>query len=237
MKMSSLIVILCAVFSALPTDGRASPGISMKTSRCFPRGVADPEGERAYIRNTAGGIDSVDLETGQLNWTTTAASVPLLIDGTHLLAWKYINENVIQIVKIDSKTGESLTTSEPINFPAGIKVSPIREHDFGIEAKVTVSTLELVWRGRTLYEGGAPPPPDVVHKWQKQLSGVFRIDLATGNVTSQSTGNVSATLEAPTSPLTSIDHVDWKIADRVVKLSSKREPQGEALFMKPAGRP
>jgi hypothetical protein len=234
MKMSSLIVILFAVFFALPTAGQASRETLTKTRHCFPRGIPDSDGQRAYMRNTLGGIDSIDLKTGKLLWTSAAASIPLLLNRHYLLASKYISENVIQVVKIDCKTGELVTTSEPINFPEGIKISSNRDQDFGLEARMANDTLKLVWQGRTRYEGGAPPPTYLRQKWQKQLSGIFEIDLVTGNVTSQITDNVTTSLEAPRSPLTSTDCVNWKIEDQIVTLSSKMEPQGQTFFIKPA---
>ena len=234
MKISSAIIIFCTLFFAMPIGGRAATATAVQKSYCFPNGISDAEGERGYIRNSAGGIDSIDLKTGKLLWATPDASVPLIVSGAHLLAFKYISENVIQIVKIDSKTGEAATTSEPINFPEGIKVSSTRDETFALDAKVIDTILELTWRGRTFYEGGAPPPKRILDKSQQQFSGMFQVDLATGTVTSKSADDVADSLEAPKSPLTTLDTVDWKIQDHVVTLSSKREQQGQALFMKPA---
>lgn len=218
----------------MPLGGRASAATWVQKSYCFPNGISDAEGERAYIRNSAGGIDSIDLKTGKLLWTTPAASVPLIISGVHLLAFKYISENVIQIVKLNSKTGLAATTSEPINFPEGMKVASTQDETFALEPKVIDTILEIAWRGRTFYEGGAPPPKHIREKSQQQFSGVFQVDLATGTVTSKSVDDLADSLEAPKSPLTTLDTVDWKIEDHVVTLSSKREQQGQVLFMKPA---
>jgi hypothetical protein len=234
MRISSAIIILCTLFFAMPIGGRGAAATRVQKSDCFPNGISDGEGERGYMRNSLGGIDSIDLKTGQLHWTTNAASVPLIVSGPHLLAFKYISENAIQIVKIDAKTGQDVSTSEPINFPDGIKVSSMPNESFALVAKVTGTTLDLAWHGRMIYEGGTSPPEHVLQKWQKQFSGIFQVDLATGNVTSKDGAKMPATLEPPRSPLTSIDSVDWKIKDQLVTLSSKQEPQGQTLFMKPA---
>ena len=186
------------------------------------------------MRNVEGGIDSIDLRTGKVNWTTSSASVPIFVNASYLMSFKYINEHVIQIVKIDIQTGHSLMVSEPLTFPEGIKVAPTRDQAFDFQVEPGHGTVDLRWWGRSNYDGGAPPPPDVVQQWQKQLGGIFKVDLATGKVRSEVNENPSNPSRPPQSPLTSFENVSWKLDDQIVTLSSQRDTNGQALFIKPA---
>jgi hypothetical protein len=62
----------------------------------------------------------------------------------------------------------------------------------------------------------------------------FKVDLATGNVTSQSADDISIASPAPRLESKMDGAVDWKINGEPVTLSVKQEPNGQAVFMKRA---
>jgi hypothetical protein len=52
----------------------------------IPGGVADAQGKIGYLANPKGGIDAVDLKSGNLLWHSAAASYPLLVHEKRLYA-------------------------------------------------------------------------------------------------------------------------------------------------------
>jgi hypothetical protein len=52
----------------------------------LPGGVADPAGRLGFLESPGGGIDAVDLATGETLWQTREASLPLLATGNELMA-------------------------------------------------------------------------------------------------------------------------------------------------------
>src|SRR5262245_9627806 len=52
----------------------------------FPGGILDPSGRTAYVAGAGGGLEALDLATGDVVWRTARAQVPLLVVGDCLYA-------------------------------------------------------------------------------------------------------------------------------------------------------
>ena len=59
----------------------------------LPCGVADPGGRTGFVSNAHGGIDGLDLATGELRWEVDGAKRPALADDDRVFAWTPVNAN------------------------------------------------------------------------------------------------------------------------------------------------
>src|ERR1700736_6055757 len=84
----------------------------------LPCGVADPGGRTGFISNPGGGIDAVDLATGDLLWNVDEAKRPALADGGRLFAWAPVKDNGLRVAVFDrTRNGRRILESEPATFP------------------------------------------------------------------------------------------------------------------------
>src|SRR5215472_9076676 len=74
------------------------------SSLLFPGGIADPVANIAFVTNTAGGIDAIDLNKGELLWDTKDAARPLAVVGKKLAVQVPIagKANEVRIFLLDS---------------------------------------------------------------------------------------------------------------------------------------
>jgi hypothetical protein len=150
----------------------------------FPRGVADPSGRTGYVAN-AGGIDALDLLTGELLWSTDIASRPLLAFGNRLAAQRPVPDkaHALQIVVLDvAQKGRLLLTSALVVFPEWVSIPTATEESFTFKVYTEGSELVLDWQAHARYRGGAPPPPHILEQAARDAAGIARINLETGKV-------------------------------------------------------
>ena len=148
----------------------------------FPRGVADPHGRRAYIRNEVGGIDALDLDDGAAVWRRESPSLPLMAleDGVAALTVTRGRPNEFRVDVLDAGTGHARLTSDPITLPDWASVKD--PSAFDIAVRRDGSTLRLTWHARARYGGGAHAPAHIVQAATKDATGTVIVDLATGRV-------------------------------------------------------
>jgi hypothetical protein len=128
----------------------------------FPRGVADPHGRRAYIRNEVGGIDALDLDDGAAVWRRENPSLPLMAleDGVAALTVTRGRPNEFRVDVLDAGTGRARLTSDPITLPDW---ASIRDPSaFDVAVRRDGPTLRLTWHARARYGGGAHAPAHIV---------------------------------------------------------------------------
>jgi hypothetical protein len=148
-------------------------------------GVADADGKVGYFPNTTGGIDALDLATGQVLWSTQEANRPLLATKDRLYARTPVKgaANQVRVVVLDAtQKGKRLLESRPVVFPAWVSVGVAYGRSFTATARLADGKLLLAWQARAWYAGGARPTPEVERAARKQASGVARIDLRSGQV-------------------------------------------------------
>ena len=67
----------------------------------LPAGVADDQGKVGYLANFDGGIDAVDLESGNLLWHSDAAAYPMVIYKGRLWAQERLDVHPTPIVALN----------------------------------------------------------------------------------------------------------------------------------------
>src|SRR5205823_4768852 len=94
-------VALIALVVAVPPPPAVTPSVIDPTRGgpvLLPCGVADAAGRTGYLSNPGGGIDAVDLLTGDLLWKSDEAQRPLLVVGGRLYAQAGLKRNRIRVL-------------------------------------------------------------------------------------------------------------------------------------------
>jgi hypothetical protein len=159
---------------------------STLTARLLPGGgVLDPAGKVGYVPNPGGGIDALDLATGELLWRSEAAPRPLLATEDRLFVQAPVKgrANQVRVLVLDTaQKGKLLRESDLVTFPEWVAIGAAYGRSFRSTACLEQGELYLVWEARAWYAGGAAPPPKVERAARKEASGVARIDLKSGRV-------------------------------------------------------
>jgi hypothetical protein len=152
----------------------------------IPRGVSGPQGRRGYLANdVAAGISALDLTTGELLWTTDAATQPVFVAESRLAALNRRTQraNVLLVVMLDvDDQGKVALVSEPIVFPDWVVVTTAPSEDFSFEVWGDANELRLEWEAHARYRGGAAPSLQIQQHATHDASGVARVNLQTGRV-------------------------------------------------------
>lgn len=185
-----LFLPCCVLIGAAPAPLR-SPQEPRRTARAaaarerkivLPGGVADAGGRTGFFTNARGGIDAVDMSTGELLWDTIEAEVPLQVMDDRLIAQAGTRRNRIRILIFDlTRRGECLFESDVVVFPDWVVTGEAPGHSFACCWRLEQARLLLDWEARAwpahkmrLSEARKAP---VQHAWGRAV-----IDLGSGQV-------------------------------------------------------
>ena len=144
----------------------------------FPRGVADLEGRFGHVAMTDG-IDRVDLQTGELVWSSRVAGHPLIVLGERLAVVAGDGDMMdFRIVQLATSEGVPCQETGWIDA-SGWGGLPVED----LEVSAHQQDLVLAWRARGGYAGGAPPPPAIESASRFEARVEIRIDLEHGQAT------------------------------------------------------
>jgi outer membrane protein assembly factor BamB len=176
----SAIALALSVAQAAPVPKDEAP-----QSVPFPGGVADTSAKVAYVVNTSGGIDALDLDKGDLLWDTKDPAKPLAVAGKKLVAQVPVKDkaNAIKVVVLDTAAkGKKVSESDAITFPDWVSVGGGYGRSFASRGTVLDGDLLLSWEARSWYAGGARPTPEREKAERRQESGVAKVSLEKGKV-------------------------------------------------------
>jgi hypothetical protein len=111
--------------------------------------VADPAAERLYLMSPKGGIDAIGLASGNLLWTSKAASKPLAVFDDRLAAQAEAvgGSNCLPIVLLDTKSGRVISTIA-VPTPMGVMPPSIDDRmgtSSSVQARVEHDGLLVRW--------------------------------------------------------------------------------------------
>ena len=146
----------------------------------LPCGVTDPSGRTGFVANAAGGIDALDLATGDVLWSVKCARRPALAEDDRLFAWAPVKANGLRVLAFDpTHDGRRLSESETVTLPDWVNVEEPPGQSFVTRWRRDKGRLILDWEARAWYVG-ARPTQEADAAARKQASGQVRIDLETG---------------------------------------------------------
>jgi hypothetical protein len=176
-------LVLLAVFSA--ASAAPAPKDDAPSSVPFPVGIADAAAKVAYVTNTAGGIDAIDLEKGDLLWDTKDPAKPVAVAGKKLVVQVPVagKANAVKLVILDTAAkGKKLGESDAVTFPDWVSVGGDYGHSFTSRGRVQDGALLLSWDARAWYAGGARPTREIEERARKHDAGVAKVNLESGKV-------------------------------------------------------
>lgn len=178
-----LVVSLAAPAALAQPAGPAvlRPGIVIDTAR-----------REAYVM-TPRGIDAIDVATGAVKWSSTAADKPLALVGDLLVAQAQPTAlGRLELVSLDVTKGGEARARQGAALPAGVQaaIGETLQGTFTIEARPAPAAAALYWRFVPESRQGMPDPDeatpgtrDAAAKARLQArEGALRFDPATGAV-------------------------------------------------------
>jgi hypothetical protein len=156
--------------------------------------VIDVDGGTVYVMSPQGGIDALDLDTGNVIWKSSAAAKPLLVKGGTLVAQgRSGRSGELVIVALDAKRGaerERVAVEIPAALHAQVADGPSRT--FRVQAFSAADSVIVTWAAGDRYPvqgallapepAGAAPTntPSNKRATAQPLSGAARLDLTAG---------------------------------------------------------
>jgi hypothetical protein len=209
----------------------------------LPGGVLDPSGKTGYVTNADGGIDALDLSTGDVRWSSREARRPVLVVGDRLYAWTMVSDkpHVLRIVTLDlTEKGKRVQESEPVTFPDWISLEEGHGHSFAEAWRLEKGKVILEWEARAWYSGGARPTPRKEAAARKQATGRVVFEPETGRVEMPPVENRAEAIKLPQALEKLVVRWQGLVGDRFAALVLEEEA-GEQLFVlrwwDPAGQP
>jgi hypothetical protein len=150
----------------------------------LPGGIADDAGRTGFLASAVGGIEAIDLQTGEVLWESIEAQRPLLLVGSRLIAQAGIRRNRFRILVYEVRTGECMRESDPVVLPGWVVTGSAPGRSFDARWRLEGNVLVCAWEAEAWYADSAHPTTEQAEAARKQASGVARIDLDTGIVES-----------------------------------------------------
>lgn len=112
----------------------------------LPCGIADVGGRTGIFVNPSGGLDVIDLPTGDLLWETKEAQQPILILGQKLYAQSLVTNNSLRVLAFDlAERGPCVFQSEPVVFPSWVSIVEMPGRSFNARWHRERNLLVLRW--------------------------------------------------------------------------------------------
>ncbi|HKI03477.1 MAG TPA: hypothetical protein VKK31_15975 [Thermoanaerobaculia bacterium] len=176
--------------------GLLAPGIATAQASGTPTGslhdgvVVDAASGAAYVMSRQGGIDALDLTTGNVLWQSRDAAKPLLVQGGTLVAQAAPSQHgKLAVVALDAKRG-TVKQRVDVELPAAVRAHVFDgpSQAFRVQAFSTAdNAVAVVWtaeEGRS-FQGIMPEPEgapakSAVSAAAQPLRGAARLDLGAG---------------------------------------------------------
>lgn len=175
-----------------PASGGAP--IELAWSTLIPGVVVDPMRNVVYIMRTAGGIESVDVATGGVQWASAHADQPLFVANGILFARVATTAPALVLTSLDPESGEPTAGAAPplLQLPLGVVagIDDTLEHSFRHSVAESDDGIILTWEFIERDVTGVAPPGG--RAFMRRETGAFRY----------LGGTFEAAAPVPTSPAT-----------------------------------
>lgn len=229
--------LLCVGAAPAPSVPTSSPAAAIVSFVPLPGGLADPAGRVGYLSNAHGGIDAVDLRTGDLLWDTHEAQRPVLLAGSRLIAQAGTKRNRLRVFAFDLlQKGECVLESDPVVLPAWVVTADGPGRSFEARWRLEKNILVLAWEASAWYSGPTHPTPQQEAAARRHAAGVAHIDLDTGQV---ETSPPEKMPDPPPSPADNLEKmsVRWQgaIGGRYYAMTFEELPSSQRLLLRAWG--
>jgi hypothetical protein len=177
MRHSSRLVL----WAVLAAPAAAAPAVPpdtepLRSVLLLPGGVADLAGRTGFVANASGGIDAIDLVTGELLWQTAEAQRPLVAGGDRLFAHTVGKDNQLRVLACDvTRRGAVLLKSPPLTLPDWVVPCDGPGRSFTTHCCLEKDHLVLLWEAKSW-------PTGVKTGERRQATGACRIAVTNGQV-------------------------------------------------------
>ena len=130
----------------------------------IPHGIADPEGNVAYVVGPQGHIHCLDLGNGEVLARTDFPGSPLTIDRGAFIGWRPAPDqpNAVRLfAAVRQGNVLRLKWEETLQLPDWVEIGSLEPNRFTLEAAIQSRLVVVTWEAHSRYRGGAPPPPQV----------------------------------------------------------------------------
>jgi hypothetical protein len=149
----------------------------------FVGGVRDATGHRGYVEVASGEIAAVDLANGTMLWRRAGVGRPIAATADRLLTLDVAGKTFVVRV-LDARTGADAGQAEVAGMPDWGQTAGLAPDAVQVTATEVPDGVELCWRMREPYRGGAPPPRAISAKAESAVTGCAIVDPQTSRVVS-----------------------------------------------------
>ena len=148
----------------------------------FAGGVRDAIGRRGYVEVGSGEIAAVDLSHGTMLWRRAGVGRPIAATPDRLLTLDVVGNGFV-VRFLDAQSGTDAGQAEVAGMPdwalTGLAPDAVQ-----VTAAEMPEGVELRWRIRKPYRGGAPPPREISAQAEDALTGSLVVDPKASRVVS-----------------------------------------------------
>ena len=148
-------------------------------------GIVSADHKAVFLPAKGGGVEAIDLATGNVLWTNTDAAKLAGASDKTVFAWADDAKaaNAFRVVAIDAATGKTSGKSDPITLPDWATTATGHGHTFRTAVKPDAGGATVAWEARAFYFGGAAPTQEILDAAKKDAGGLAKVDFKTGKVT------------------------------------------------------
>jgi hypothetical protein len=149
----------------------------------FAGGVRDAISSRGYVEVGSGEIVAVDLSRGTMLWRRAGVGRPIAATPDRLLTLD-VAGNVFVVRFLDGESGADAGQVEVAGMPNWAQTTGLASDAVQVTASEMPEGVELRWRIRQPYRGGAPPPRAISANAESAVTGSVIVDPQASRVVS-----------------------------------------------------
>jgi hypothetical protein len=172
----------------------------------FAGGVRDAIGRRGYVEVASGEIAAVDLSQGTMLWRRAAVGRPIAATPDRLLTLD-VAGNAFVVRFLDGQSGADAGQAEVTGMPDWARTTGLATDAVQMTATEVPEGVELRWRVRQPYRGGAPPPRAISATAESAVTGSVIVDPQASRVVSTADPRPDKEIETPFHQQSSEPHV------------------------------
>ncbi len=183
-----VLFLMLGAGTALGPLARPATAQETKAFELRPGVIVDPGRKLAYIMNTKGGIDAVELARGTLVWSTDQAAKPLALNGDLLVSQVEPPGpgSALEIAILSVQERGRRRVANSIRLPADVRVSidETLNSSFTTYARVLGGGMFMLWEYSFHPIKGTAPSDTLPDELPRTTSGAVRMDLLSGALSS-----------------------------------------------------